>query len=318
MFQPRFKNFSINFNRVNEAGTFSSGDPINGQISFELTKETKINSITLTFLGKAHVHWSTSSGSGKRRSRRHFTATVEFFKLSSTILQERTAIGDGTERLQPGMHVYPFSCQIPRGDFPSSFKGPSGEITYTLTVGIRRPWRLTKDFLTEVNFVSRIDINQPGLLAPLAGTNSMTACCLWCAQGPITMTARLDKKAFVPGETVKISCEVSNASSRTITPKIHLRQKQMFYTHNKANRRMLEKQLASETRQPIAPHTSDVFTEIMLTIPPAVSPTISNCAIIEVSYMIIVKLCPKGLPSLEVHCPIVLCPLASAHLPPCL
>lgn len=61
----------------------------------------------------------------------------------------------------------------------------------------------------------------------------------------------------------------------------------MFYTHNKATRRMIEKHVASETRQPIAPHTSDV-TEIMLTVPPSASPTISNCTIIEVSYMIIV------------------------------
>lgn len=37
------------------------------------------------------------------------------------------------------------------------------------------------------------------LQAPLSGSNNMTLCCLWCASGPITLTARTEKKAFVPG-----------------------------------------------------------------------------------------------------------------------
>ena len=41
------------------------------------------------------------------------------------------------------------------------------------------------------------------LQAPLSGSNNMTLCCLWCASGPITMTASTEKKAFVPG-TVSI------------------------------------------------------------------------------------------------------------------
>lgn len=41
------------------------------------------------------------------------------------------------------------------------------------------------------------------LQAPLSGTNNMTLCCMWCASGPITVTASAEKKAFVPG-TVSI------------------------------------------------------------------------------------------------------------------
>lgn len=37
------------------------------------------------------------------------------------------------------------------------------------------------------------------LQCPLSGSNSTTLCCLWCASGPITLTATAEKKAFSPG-----------------------------------------------------------------------------------------------------------------------
>ncbi len=89
-----------------------------------------------------------------------------------------------------------------------------------------------------------------------------------------------------PGETVKIFCDFRNASSRTATPKVRLQQKQVFYTLNKGQKRMFSKNLASVTGQPVSAHTSDVHTQIMLTIPSSASLTISNCSIIDVEYFI--------------------------------
>uniref|UniRef100_A0A671TF23 Arrestin domain-containing protein 3-like n=1 Tax=Sparus aurata TaxID=8175 RepID=A0A671TF23_SPAAU len=283
MFEQKIKFLNINLNALNERCTFSSGDLITGHVSFELSKETAVTSITMAVKGKAHVHWSTGSG-GKRRSRRNYTANLDFFKLKGVIVPGNSAAG-GT-KLQPGTHVYPFTCQLPQGDFPTSFRGVNGQIAYTLTVSINRPWHLSKDFVTEFSFVNRIDINQPVLSAPLSGSNTMTVCLLWCASGPITVTAISEKKAFTPGETAKIICDFSNASSRLATPKLKLKQKQGFYTHNRVSRRLYFKTLNSSTGQPISPHTTDVHTEFMLTIPSSASLTISNCSILEVEYFI--------------------------------
>lgn len=87
MFEKTVKNFAINFNSYHGRGTFKSGDLITGQFSFELTKEVKISHITMEVVGKAEVHWSTP-GSGKKRSRRHYSAQLEFFKLKSTIMED--------------------------------------------------------------------------------------------------------------------------------------------------------------------------------------------------------------------------------------
>lgn len=84
MFEKIFKDFNLNFNALNESNTFSSGDLATGQISFELSKVTKIRSITMCMSGKADVHWS----SGSRKRRRTYRAKIDFFNLKSMILQE--------------------------------------------------------------------------------------------------------------------------------------------------------------------------------------------------------------------------------------
>lgn len=313
MFQPAIKNFSINYNVGHVRSTFTSGDLMTGHISFDLTKETKVTSITIQAIGKAKVHWST--GGGKNSSRRHFREKQEYFNLSGVILQGYGAVG-GSLNLQPGTHVYPFTCQLPQGDFPSSFQGCHGKVAYTIKISIHRPWHMSKDFESEFLFASHFDINRPGLGAPLSGTNSKTLCCLWCASGPITLTASAEKKAFVPGETVKIICDFSNSSSQKATPKVKLKQTQTFYVRNRVNKRMVVETLSSVTGDVVRAYTSDVHTEIMLPIPSFAPFTISNCSIIEVDYMIEVSLSVRGTSDLKVLIPIILCGIPVSAQPP--
>lgn len=79
---------------------------------------------------------------------------------------------------------------------------------------------------------------------------------------------------------------MSNASSRTVTPKIKLLQKQNFYTHNKVSRRYFSQTMASMNGHPISPHSSEVHAELLLTIPSSVPYSISNCSILEVQYVL--------------------------------
>ncbi|XP_053181764.1 arrestin domain-containing protein 3-like [Scomber japonicus] len=314
MFGETFKNFNISFAALNERNTLTSGDVLTGNISFDLTSETNVNSIIMTLTGAANVHWTVSKRVNNHRSRgrnrrtqtRHYSAKLDFFNLKNIIAQLHSGT-DGTAKLPPGRHVYPFACQIPQGDFPPTFHGVHGKIVYSMTVSIDRPWHLSKDFVTELNFVNRINTNQPELQIPLSGTNSKTLCCLWCASGPITLTVTLEKKAFVPGETVRIIGVFSNGSSRTATPKAKLQQKQVVYTHNKAHHKMVQKSLMFVTGQPVSAHISDMHTEMMLTIPNTTPLTISNCSILKVDYTIEVSLSVRASSDLKVLFPIILC-----------
>ncbi|CAL8346645.1 unnamed protein product [Lota lota] len=302
MFGETIKNFNINFNARDVRNVYSSGDLMTGQISFELTKESVINCITLTLKGKANVAWST----GGPRNRRRRSAKVEYFNFKNVIMMN----GDASiqSKIPPGTHVYPFTCQIPHGDFPSSFMAYHGQIVYTLVVAFDRPWHLTKAYETELNFANHTILTYE-LMSPLSGSNGMALCCLWCASGPISMNVRLERKAFLPGEHVKILCEFSNASSRTATTKARLLQKQVFYTHNRVCKMIVRQHLASQAGDRVGPHSSDVHSELTLAVPSNVPFTISNCAILEVSYLIEVRLSVKCFSDLRVLCPIVICNL---------
>lgn len=85
---------------------------------------------------------------------------------------------------------------------------------------------------------------------------------------------------------MKITCKFSNASSRTVTPKVKLQQKQSFYTHNKVNKCFHSKTLASLSGQPVGARASAIDTDICITIPNDAPPTIANCCLLEVEYTI--------------------------------
>ncbi|CAN9513316.1 unnamed protein product [Ophioblennius macclurei] len=311
MFQSTFKNFNFDFTSSHPENRVSSGDLLTGHISFELTKPTKIKSITMGLTGGVKVQWSTGSG----KNRRTRSARITFFDLKTVLLQNDEGARERAELL-PGTHVYPFTCQVPQGDFPPSFHGAHGHIEYTLAVGIHRPWHMAKTFHTNLKFANRIDANQPDLPLPLLGTNRVKTCNLWCSSGEVTMTARTEKKAFIPGETVKIICDFNNGSSKTATLKVKLQQKQTYYTHSRVSRRMLVKELMSVTGDPVAPHTADQHAEMKITIPPSATLSITNCSILELDYLVQVSLCVKPCSDVIVLFPILLCdtPVA-ARLP---
>lgn len=90
MFKQTITNVNINYDVYNESRTFSSGDRVTGKISFELKKETKISAISTEFRGMVHVHWSTSGG--KNRSRRNYSARLDYFHIKSSILQDSSGM----------------------------------------------------------------------------------------------------------------------------------------------------------------------------------------------------------------------------------
>ncbi|XP_076127090.1 arrestin domain-containing protein 3a isoform X2 [Alosa pseudoharengus] len=302
MFGETFKNVSIDFISSHPNCTFSSGDMISGEMKFELSKDVKIQHISMTLKGKAKISWTTRRGSGKSRHTRVHSAKLELFKLESIVVQ-----GQNDEiTLKTGIHVYPFRCQIPHGDFPSSFVGLHGRICYTVIFGIHRSWHRAKQFESEFKFVNHVDCNNPALLVPISAANSKTVCCLWCVSGPIMMDVRMERKGYVPGEIIQISAEFGNGSSRRVVPKALLVQKQAFYTAGKSTSKIVPRTLVCTMGQAVQPNHSDVYCELMLTIPEDAPTSIANCPILEVEYVVMVSLEISGASNLETLFPIVL------------
>ncbi|KAJ8380578.1 hypothetical protein SKAU_G00013560 [Synaphobranchus kaupii] len=303
MFGETFTSFEINFDALNERNVFVCGDVISGRIIFKISKEIRVNSITVIVKGKASVAWST----GSSKHRRHHSAREEYFTMKCEDVIQQNAIGAGETVLPSGTHVYPFRFQLPLGNFPSSFQGVNGRVVYSLVVEIHRPWHLAKEFRSELNFVSHIDANHPQLLEPLSASNNKEVGCLCCTSGPVSMRVQLERKGYVPGEMIHIIADFENASSRTLVPKATLVQIQTFYTISRSTKRCIPKELAKVEGRHLMPRSSGVWGDQLLQIPAETHLTISNCQILEVDYYLLVCLkIPSGF-NLKVIIPLVIC-----------
>jgi len=65
--------------------TFYPGEAINGTLRLKVNKELKLRGIRLEFHGKASIHWSESTGSGKNRRTRHYSNSETYIDTLATL-----------------------------------------------------------------------------------------------------------------------------------------------------------------------------------------------------------------------------------------
>lgn len=145
--------------------------------------------------------------------------------------------------LNTGLHEFAFSFLLPQMPLATSFEGKHGSVRYWVRAELYRPWLLPVRVKKEFTVFEHIDINTPLLLAPQAGTKDKTLCCWFCASGPISLSAKIERKGYTPGESLQIFAEVENCSSRVVVPKAALSQTQTYFAKGKA--RQLQQQMAA-------------------------------------------------------------------------
>jgi len=118
--------------------------------------------------------------------------------------------------LPPGQTVYPFTFQLPPA-IPSSFQGQHGYVQYTLQATMKRSWAFDKSTTYPFTVNGILDLNTyPGASQPGHFTKIKHLGCCCCKSGPITLTVRLDKLGFVPGEPLHFLAEVINLSDKEL------------------------------------------------------------------------------------------------------
>lgn len=88
---------------------------------------------------------------------------------------------------------------------------------------------------------------------------------------------------FFPGESIAISAEFDNHSSRTVIPYATLYQSQTFFASGKS--RIRRTKFTVLTGLPVAPGTRGSWDSQLLKIP-AVTPSIINCCVMKVDYYV--------------------------------
>ncbi|NWR38724.1 ARRD3 protein, partial [Tachuris rubrigastra] len=272
----KVKSLTISFDCLNDSNVpvYSSGDTVSGRVSLEVTGEIKVKSLKIHARGHAKVRWTESRNAGSNTAyTQNYTEEVEYFNHKDILIgheRDDDNSEEGLHTILSGRHEYAFSFELPQTVMELSIE-----------------WTILVFFLQ----------------SPQAGTKEKTLCCWFCTSGPISLSAKIERKGYTPGESIQIFAEIENCSSRVVVPKAAIYQTQAFYAKGKMKE---VKQLVASLRgESLSSGKTETWNGKQLKIPP-VSPSILDCSIIRVEYSLMVYVDIPGAMDLFLNLPLVI------------
>ncbi|XP_027523901.1 arrestin domain-containing protein 2 isoform X1 [Corapipo altera] len=303
MIFDRLKRFSIVLEGAERDGpaAFSPGQAVSGRVVLELAAATRLGALRLRAMGAARVHWTESRSAGSSTAyTQSYSDQVEFLSHRDTLLAPPDN-GESTV-LQAGRHEFPFTFQLPE-TLVTSFEGKHGSVRYWVKAKLHRPWATVKKAKREFTVIEPIDINTPALLAPQAGAKEKLARAWYCNRGQVSVTAKIDRKGYTPGEVIPIFAEIDNCTSRAVVPKAAIIQTQTFIA--RGTKKQKRSVVTSITGDSIPAGKREVWHGRALKIPP-VGPSILQCRILQVEYSLKVCVDIPGTSKLLLELPLVI------------
>ncbi|XP_017572075.1 arrestin domain-containing protein 2 isoform X2 [Pygocentrus nattereri] len=282
-----------------EEAVYSSGEVVSGKVVLELRGELRLSELVVLGRGAATAHWLENRSPGVNTAYSDYTSKVIYFRKKQRLIRDN---GELTT-LPAGRHEYPFSFQLPEETLVTSFEGKHGSIRYWVKVKLHRPWCTVRKIKKEFTVIEPIDINTPSLLAPQAGTKEKIARAWYRNFGQVSITAKIDRKGYTPGEVIPVFAEFDNSTSRSVVPKACITQTQTFI----ARGTMKQKQsvVATLSGDVVGARRRETWHGRAIKIPP-VGPSILQCRIIKVEYMLRVCVDVPGTSKLCLELPLVM------------
>ncbi|XP_075031732.1 arrestin domain-containing protein 2 isoform X2 [Calonectris borealis] len=279
-------------------GAYGSGELLHGRVQLELRSALRLRALEVYARGRATVHWLESRSMGLNTIYRDYTAYQTFLYRRCQLIPDN---GEVTV-LQAGRHEFPFTFQLPE-TLATSFEGKHGSVRYWVKAKLHRPWSTVKKVKKEFTVIEPIDINTPALLAPQAGAKEKLARAWYCNRGQVSVTAKIDRKGYTPGEVIPIFAEIDNCTSRAVVPKAAIIQTQTFIA--RGTKKQKKSVVTSIVGDSIAAGKREVWHGRALKIPP-VGPSILQCRIIQVEYSLKVCVDIPGTSKLLLELPLVI------------
>ncbi|XP_065515043.1 arrestin domain-containing protein 2 isoform X2 [Lathamus discolor] len=279
-------------------GAHSSGDLLHGRVQLQLRHALRLRALEVFARGRALTHWLESCSVGLNIVYRDYTACQTFLHRRCQLIPDN---GEATV-LQAGRHEFPFTFQLPE-TLATSFEGKHGSVRYWVKAKLHRPWSTVKKVKKEFTVIEPIDINTPVLLAPQAGAKEKLARAWYCNRGQVSVTAKIDRKGYTPGEVIPIFAEIDNCTNRVVVPKAAIIQTQTFIA--RGTKKQKKSVVTSIVGDSIAAGKREVWHGRALKIPP-VGPSILQCRIIQVEYSLKVCVDIPGTSKLLLELPLVI------------
>ncbi|ELW67162.1 Arrestin domain-containing protein 2 [Tupaia chinensis] len=279
---------------------FSGGQTVAGRVLLELAGSVRVGALRLRARGRAHVHWTESRSAGSSTAyTQSYSERWEVVSHRATLLAPDT--GEITT-LPPGHHEFPFSFQLPL-TLVTSFEGKHGSVRYSIKATLHRPWVPARRARKVFTVIEPVDINTPALLAPQAGAQEKMARSWYCNRGLVSLSAKIDRKGYTPGEVIPVFAEIDNGSKRPVLPRAAVVQTQTFMA--RGARKQKRAVVASLLGEPVGPGRRALWQGRALRIPP-VGPSILHCRVLHVDYTLKVCVDIPGTSKLLLELPLVI------------
>ncbi|XP_038559979.1 arrestin domain-containing protein 3-like isoform X4 [Micropterus salmoides] len=197
--------------------------------------------------------------------------------------------------------------------FPSRFL--TGKIVHKVKAELKQAMKITKTAKAHFTFVSKADMDIPGLLEPQYGCKDKSV--RFFGSGTISMDVHTKRMGYKQGEALKVTAEISNHSTRSVKPKFILYEKRSFFAQG--HRRVHTQKILKEKVEAVASSSKETVTRV-IPIPRELPPSILNCSIIKLEYRLKIHLDIKCASDPEIKLPIVVLPAFEApamkQLPP--
>lgn len=276
---------------------FTGGEAVSGLVVLELSRDTRVQSMKVQGRGAATAQWLENHGMNSVYN--DYTSKITYFRKRQHMIRDN---GEATV-LAAGRHEFPFSFQLPEETLVTSFEGKHGSIRYWVKVKLHRPWATVRKIKKEFTVIEPIDINTPTLLAPQAGTKDKMARAWYRNFGQVSVTAKIDRKGYTPGEVIPVFAEFDNATSRSVVPKAYLTQTQTFIARGTMKqKRAVVGTLSGDI---VGARCRETWHGRAIKIPP-VGPSILQCRIIKVEYMLKICVDVPGTSKLCLELPLVI------------
>ncbi|XP_030583359.1 arrestin domain-containing protein 2 isoform X2 [Archocentrus centrarchus] len=290
------KSFTLELDGPADAA-FTGGEVVSGQVVLELRRDTRVHSMKVLGRGVATAHWLENRGMNSVYN--DYTSKITYFRKRQHLIRDN---GEVTV-LPAGRHEFPFSFQLPEETLVTSFEGKHGSIRYWVKVKLHRPWATVKKIKKEFTVIEPIDINTPALLAPQAGTKDKMARAWYRNFGQVSVTAKIDRKGYTPGEVIPVFAEFDNSTSRSVVPKAFIIQTQTFIARGTMKQK--RSVVATLCGDIVGARRRETWHGRAIKIPP-VGPSILQCRIIKVEYMLKVCVDVPGTSKLCLELPLVI------------
>lgn len=198
---------------------FTPGDVITGRICLFVTRQIESTGagLSLSIVGTEKVYYERDTPGGEGgRVRHQRTGTTTFHRTTHTLMPPGT--------FMPGQYEIPFHMNLPHG-IPASMnvhgRTPTGEdyrgsIAYTLDAMLDVKGMLASNIRHEYGLT--VLSPPPPTIVPTGATSSADVCFLCCIPtGTATMSAALDKNAYVGGESIQLQFTAHNESTSLVS-----------------------------------------------------------------------------------------------------